>query len=139
MHHSWVWKFGIAWQDAENSTGPEDESTCFAPVNTRQDRMTCDPGTECRPGAKLAEGLTVKNQDSGMSHTRYVSVSALADKLGKDLPTISKWLLRHDINLRRRAATGEETKRSVVVLTQSEATQARYLHRHGVLFQEASR
>jgi hypothetical protein len=81
----------------------------------------------------------MNNGKSSAPQTGYVSVTDLAAEFGKDSQAISKWLLQHDISVSRRAVLCETTRQSVAVLTDAEASQARYLHQYGVLFQEISR
>jgi transposase-like protein len=61
-----------------------------------------------------------------------VSVSDLAREFGRDLQAFRHWLLRHEFCVGRRLAT-------VVILTDAEATKARFLNTHGVLLEEVRR
>lgn len=70
---------------------------------------------------------------------RFVSITDLAAEFGKDFRATSRWLLQHDIMVGRRAILGEATQCSVAVVTEAEASEARFLHAHGVLLQEDSR
>ncbi len=81
----------------------------------------------------------MNNQKQAESQNGYVSVTDLAAEFGKDFRAISRWLLQHDISIGRRRMLCESTRQSVVVLTDKEASQARYLYQHGVLLQEISR
>ena len=79
-----------------------------------------------------------KNRPGG-PESGFVSVADLAAEFGKDSHAISRWLLQHDITVGRRAMLCESTQRSVMVVTDAEASEARFLHEHDVLLQEISR
>ena len=75
------------------------------------------------------------NRNKTPSIHGFVAVTDLAAEFHKDVRTVRKWLLRHDITVSRRAVLCSSMGRRVAVLTDSEAQQARYLYQHGVLLQ----
>lgn len=79
------------------------------------------------------------NRNKTPSTHGVVLVTDLAAEFNKDIRTVKKWLLRHDITVSRRAVLCPLMGRRVAVLTDSEAQQAGYLYQHGVLLQNVSR
>lgn len=67
---------------------------------------------------------------------RFVPLRQLAREFGTSRADLCRWLLRHDFNVDRRVAVVDAPGADpMAVLTAREAAQARFLQRHGVVFQ----
>ncbi len=73
-------------------------------------------------------GFAMNPARTGPEINPDVAISDLAQEFDHDLRTFQHWLLRHDFCVSRRQ--GE-----ITILTAAEATRARFLKTHGVLFE----
>lgn len=69
---------------------------------------------------------------------RFVPLRQLALEFGTSRANLRRWLLRHDFTIERRIALDPAGTHRMAVLTRREAAQARFLQRHGVVFQRVT-